>query len=78
MTPICIKVAAQTQFVGWVKASAVAGAIMAAVVATMVSAVSNSAQSTQAKSYRAQASEFRALEPYLARSGSHSPDQLVF
>jgi hypothetical protein len=78
MTPICIKVAAQTQLVSWVKVSAVAGAIVAAVVATMVSAVSTSAQSTQAKSYRAQASELRALEPYLARSGSHAPDQFVF
>jgi len=67
-----------SQFGGWIKASAVAVTVMAAAVATMVLAASNSAQSAQAKTYRAEGTELRALERHLPWGGAPSGYQLLF
>jgi hypothetical protein len=72
MTGICNNVPLQKKFVSWIKAGAVIGIIMAAVIATMILAVSNSAQSTQGKTYRADRSELRAVERHLPWGGSHA------
>jgi hypothetical protein len=72
MTGICNNVALQKKFVSWIKAGAVIGIVMGAVLATMILAVSNSAQSAQAKTHRADRLEFRAVERHLPWSGSHS------
>jgi hypothetical protein len=68
MTGICNNVPLQKKLVNWIKAGAVIGILMAAVLATMILAVSNSAQSAQAKNYRADRSELRAVERHLPRS----------
>jgi hypothetical protein len=57
-------------FFTWIKAGAVFGMIIAAVLATMISAASNSAQSAQGKIYRAERSEQRAVERQLPWAGS--------
>jgi hypothetical protein len=72
MTGMCNNVSVQNKFVSWIKAGAVIGTIIAAVLATMILAVSNSAQSAQAKSYRAERSQFRAVEQHLPWGGSQS------
>jgi hypothetical protein len=71
MTEICNSVPLQGKFVTWIKAGAAIG-IITAVLATMILAVSNSAQSVQAKTYRAERSEFRALERHMPWTGSRS------
>jgi type II secretory pathway component PulK len=72
MTGICYHVLPQGKFVSWIKAGTAIGIIMTAVVATMILAVSNSAQSAQAKIYRADRSELRAVERHLPWGGLHS------
>jgi hypothetical protein len=72
MTGMCNNVPLQNKFVGWIKAGAVIGMVVAAVLATMISAVSNSAQSAQAKTYRADRSDYRGVERHLPWGGSHS------
>jgi hypothetical protein len=76
MTRIC-KLPRQGQLVRWIKAGAAVGTIMAIVVATTVLAVSNSAQSGQAKTYRAERAEFRALERHLPWSGARAGYQVL-
>jgi hypothetical protein len=72
MTGKCNNVPLQKKFVSCIKARAVIGIIMAAVLATMNLAVSNSAQSTQGKTYRADRSDFRVVERHLPWGGSHA------
>jgi hypothetical protein len=67
---ICTNVPSQEKLVSWIKAGAVIGLVMVGVVATMILAVSNSAQSAQARSCRAERSEYRAVEAYLPWGGS--------
>jgi hypothetical protein len=77
MTPIRNKVRRQSQFVRWIQAGAVAGTIMTAVVAIMILAVSNSAQSAQARVSRAEGAELRMLERHLLWGGSHEGYELL-
>jgi hypothetical protein len=72
MTGICNNAPLQGKFVSWIKAGTAIGIIMAAVLATMILAVSNSAQSAQAKNYRADRSELGAVERHLPWGGSRS------
>jgi hypothetical protein len=72
MTGICNHVLPQQKFVSWIKAGTAIIIIMAAVLAIMILAVSNSAQSAQAKNYRADRSELRAVERHLPWGGSRS------
>jgi hypothetical protein len=72
MTGICNDVLLQGKFVSWIKAGTAIGIITAAVLAIMILAVSNSAQSAQGKTNRADRSELRAVEGYLPWGGSHS------
>jgi hypothetical protein len=59
---------ARQKLARWIKAGAVIGLVMAGVVGIMIFAVSNSAQSAQARSYRA-GSEHRSVEVYLPWGG---------
>ena len=57
-------------FFTWIKASAVIGLVVTAVLATMILAVSNSAQSTQVKTYRSERLDQKAVEGQLPWGGS--------
>jgi hypothetical protein len=68
MTGVCNL---RKNFVTWIKAGAVIGFVMAAVLATMILAVSNSAQSGQVKAYRSERLDQKAVERQLPWDGSH-------